>query len=788
LLVSASGAQVCALKGQDALTSLRLLDDPQQWPLFGRPQVDPAASDGTGSLVWTSQVVIEGMHCAACALNIEAAVAAVKGVMSVRVDGHGQRAEVVWRSDQAMPSQWMGAIDHAGYGVKPAHDMGRRAAREKQSRQALWQWLVAGFCMMQVMMYSVPVYVAEPGDISADMLGLLHWAGWVLCLPVMVFSSGPFWRQAWRDLQQGRIGMDLPVALGIGITFVISTAATWDPTGPLGSEVYFDSLTMFVFFLLTGRWLEGRMRERTAGALDALMNRLPEQVERMNAQGEFEKVALSALQLGDTVRVGPGQAFPADGRVAQGSTWVEEALLTGESRPLSRQVGDRVLAGSHNLRQSVDVVLTELGEATVYAHTVALMASAALSKPRLARMADRIAKPFLWAVLIAACGAAAWVWPVNPAQALMVAVSVLIVTCPCALSLATPAAMIAAAGNLARHGVLMRDLQSLEAMAAVDLVVWDKTGTLTSDTQSVLRVHAPQGVFVPDAQGMWGPEVLALWSSAAALAHHSLHPLSRALDTLDAPHVPTRDVSEHPGQGLHGEVWHAGRWSHMWLGSWSFGQSESNGMTRDLLAPCASVHLWGEAGWLASFEVSETLRPDAAKVLQTLQSQGLQVRILSGDRTQAVLDVAQRLGLRSDQVQGALSPQDKLDQVQSWQQQGWRIAVVGDGFNDMPVLAAANASIAVGQAIPLARSHSDAVVRGNHLWPVVQTLVLARRTMAVVRYNLLWAAVYNAVCIPLAVMGWMPAWVAGAGMALSSLFVVLHSLQLSRDQTLLSVD
>jgi Cu2+-exporting ATPase len=200
------------------------------------------------------------------------------------------------------------------------------------------------------------------------------------------------------------------------------------------------------------------------------------------------------------------------------------------------------------------------------------------------------------------------------------------------------------------------------------------------------------------------------------------------------------------------------------------------------------VHLWGEAGWLASFEVSETLRPDAAKVLQTLQSQGLQVRILSGDRTQAVLDVAQRLGLRSDQVQGALSPQDKLDQVQSWQQQGWRIAVVGDGFNDMPVLAAANASIAVGQAIPLARSHSDAVVRGNHLWPVVQTLVLARRTMAVVRYNLLWAAVYNAVCIPLAVMGWMPAWVAGAGMALSSLFVVLHSLQLSRDQTLLSVD
>jgi hypothetical protein len=204
----------------------------------------------------------------------------------------------------------------------------------------------------------VPVYVADPGDISPDMLALLHWAGWVLSLPVMVFSSGPFWRQALSDVRQGRIGMDVPVVLGMAITFVVSTAATWDPTGPWGAEVYFDSLTMFVFFLLTGRWLEGRMRDRTAGALDALMNRLPEQVQRLNAQGELETVAATVLQVGDTVRIGPGQAFPVDARVVQGSTWVEEALLTGESKPLARHVNDRVLSGSHNLRQTVDVVVT----------------------------------------------------------------------------------------------------------------------------------------------------------------------------------------------------------------------------------------------------------------------------------------------------------------------------------------------------------------------------------------------------------------------------------------------
>jgi Cu2+-exporting ATPase len=794
LLAPAIATRSPNVDGSPAQAALILLDDPRQWPLFGRQTVEPGGLTADTGLTWVSQVVILGMHCASCALNIEQTLLAQPGVVSARVDAHSQRAEVVWRSNQIKPSQWMGAVAQAGYQALPAHDSGRRAVREKQARQALWQWLVAGFCMMQVMMYSVPVYVADPGDIIPDMLALLHWAGWVLSLPVMVFSSGPFWRQALSDVRQGRIGMDVPVVLGLAITFVVSTAATWDPTGPWGAEVYFDSLTMFVFFLLTGRWLEGRMRDRTAGALDALMNRLPEKAQRLNAQGQLETVAATVLQVGDTVRIGPGQAFPADARVVQGSTWVEEALLTGESKPLARHVNDRVLSGSHNLRQTVDVVITAVGDATVYAQTVALMASAAISKPRLARLADRLAKPFLWFVLIAAFAAAAWAWPVNPGHALMVAVSVLIVTCPCALSLATPAAMLAAAGNLARHGVLIRDLQSLEAMAEVDLVAWDKTGTLTSDAQSVLRIHTPQGAGVPDAQGQWPPALLDAWSLAAALAQHSLHPMSRALDTLGIAHLPTRSVSELPGLGLQGEVWFAGQWQRCVLGAWSFGQSQiSSRLSGQGQAPAqqpmaAGVHLWGEAGWLASFEVSETLRTDASQALRTLEAMGLQIRVLSGDRPSAVAAVAQRLGLRPDQVQGGLSPQAKLNQLKAWQQQGHRVAVVGDGFNDMPVLAAAHASIAVGQAVPLARSRSDAVVRGERLWPVVQTLVLARRTMVVVRRNLAWAALYNAVCIPLAVLGWMPAWLAGAGMALSSLAVVLHALQLAHDRALLTAD
>ena len=376
----------------------------------------------------------------------------------------------------------------------------------------------------------------------------------------------------------------------------------------------------------------------------------------------------------------------------------------------------------------------------------------------------------------------------------MVAVAVLIVTCPCALSLATPAAMLAAAGNLARHGVLVRDLQSLEAMAEVDLVVWDKTGTLTTDAQSVLRIHTPQGAGVPNEQGEWPAASLTAWSLAAALAQHSLHPMSRALDTWGGTHLPTRSVSEHPGGGLQGEVWYAGQWQRCVLGAWSFGQTQmSNRLSGQDRAAAqqpmdAGVHLFDESGWVASFEVSETLRTDAPLVMRRLKAMGMQIRVLSGDRPSAVAAVAQRLGLRPDQVRGGLSPQDKLDLVQAWQKQGRMVLVVGDGFNDMPVLAAADASIAVGQAVPLARSRSDAVVRGERLWPVVQTLLLARRTMVVVRLNLWWAALYNAVCIPLAVLGWMPAWLAGAGMALSSLAVVLHALQLARERALLSVD
>ena len=397
----------------DPLTTLKMLDDEQEWNAFSKP--DPSASGR-----WESNVLIEGMHCAACALTIEDALRGVQGVCAVEVSAGGHRAKVVWESDKTAPSGWMHAIHQAGYRALPANDAFARERRQVESRKALWRMMVAGFCMMQVMMYAYPAYTAEPGDLSLELEQLLRWASWVLSLPVIFFSCAPFFANAWRDILHRRISMDLPVALGMLITFAVSTAGTFDPTGTFGHEVFFDSLTMFVFFLLAGRWLELRLRDKTAGALEALMNRLPDSVIRVHADGGFERVAVRRLKVGDVIRVLPGEAFPADGMLLAGVTSVDESLLTGESRPLTRKVGDELISGSHNLSSVVDMRVDRLGEHTRFAQIVSLMESASTTKPPLAKLADTIAKPFLVGVLIAAGLACAYWWPTDPEKALMV--------------------------------------------------------------------------------------------------------------------------------------------------------------------------------------------------------------------------------------------------------------------------------------------------------------------------------------------------------------------------------
>lgn len=740
---------------------LQLLDDPLEWSAFSRPDVRY-----TGC--WESNLLIEGMHCAACALTIEDALLRVPGVVKAEVSAGSHRARVVWSSDAVKPSGWMQAVQKAGYRAVPANDAFARERRKIESRKALWRLMVAGLCMMQVMMYAYPAYMAAPGDLTAEMEELLRWASWVLTLPVILFSCGPFFSNALRDIVNRRVSMDLPVALGMLITFVVSSAGTFDPQGIFGREVYFDSLTMFVFFLLSGRWLELRLRDRTAGALEALMNRLPDSVARQLADGTYERVPVRRLLPGDVIRVLPGEAFPADGVVLQGDTMVDEALLTGESRPVSRGVGGTVIAGSHNLSTVIQVRVDRVGGETRFAQIVALMESASTTKPPIARLADRIAKPFLIAVLLAAGLACAFWWSRDPGHALMVAVAVLIVTCPCALSLATPAAMLAAAGALARSGVLVRRLEAFEALATVDTVMFDKTGTLTRDALVLSSTQVREGVSVEQALTM-----------AAALAQHSLHPVSKALVAAaggvgDLHQWKADAVAEVVGQGVSGRVWLNG--TEVSCADLRLGSADFCGIN---MSRPESPHacLIDQHGWLATFELHEDVRPDAQPTVSALQQAGVAVHLLSGDGVVAAARVAVQVGVK--EFRGDCAPQDKLDFLQNSQHSGHKVAVVGDGLNDGPVLAGAHVSFAFGQAVPLAQAQADFVVLGDKLDVIAKTWFLARRTMLIVRQNLWWAAIYNAVCVPLAVVGWLPAWLAGLGMALSSLLVVLNALRLS---------
>jgi P-type Cu2+ transporter len=624
------------------------------------------------------------------------------------------------------------------------------ATRRAQDSLALWRLFVAAFCAMQVMMLATPSYVADAGTLGADVEQLLNRSAWMLTLPVMLFSAAPFFTSALSTLRAGRLGMDVPVALGIAIAFVASSGAAFDPDGVFGREVYFDSLTMFVSFLLAGRWLEARARHRAIETVERLAFGAPTTAWRLRGDGGIDAVAIDALVLGDRVRVPVGEAFPADGCIEDGNTSADESLLTGESRPVLKARGDAAVGGSLNRGAPVVMRVERAGADTRAAQIATLMREALTRRPEVLRAADRIAAPFLAAVLLLAAGAAAWWWSVDPSRALWVAVSVLVVTCPCALSLATPSALLAATSGLARRGVLLRRIEAIESLARVRHVMLDKTGTVT-ESQPVLRESSAS----PAAD------------LAASLAAWSTHPLSRALVAARPQACPVawRDVREVPGCGLEGTDAQGRRFR---LGSAAWVGTEP---------PCELA--FGTAGEPSTvFAFDEALRADAAAAVRALHADGIAVTLLSGDSQPRVARLAERLGLLH--AIDSATPERKLDAMRHAQSRGDIVVMIGDGVNDAPVLAQADVSFAMPQGAQIARTTADAVLLSGHLGDVVSSIHLARRTVRVMRQNLAWAALYNAACVPLAVSGHLPPWAAGLGMAASSLLVVLNALRLSR--------
>jgi len=726
----------------------------------GSAQPPVAPADGIAE----ATLRIGGMHCAACAPVVEGALRGVPGVLSARVSAASGSGSVRWDRAHASVEALLQAVHDAGYSARVERGASARLEREAEARRALWRLFVAALCAMQVMMFATPAYVSAPGDLAPDLQRLLAWAQWLLTLPVLGFAAAPFFAGALSSLRHRRIGMDVPVSLGLGVAFVASSGAAFDPGGAFGHEIYFDSIAMFVAFLLGARWLEMRARHRAEALLETATARLPERVLRVRADGGVDEVDMGELRAGDSVRVPRGQAFAADGVLVDGRTEADESLLSGESLPRAKQPGDAVVAGSINLAAPVLMRVERVGAQTRYEAIVALMRSARSERPPSLAAADRWAAVFLWGVLVLAAAAGVAWQAIDPTRAVWVVVSVLIVTCPCALSLATPAALIAAAGAMARRGVVLRRLDAIDKLARTSTLFVDKTGTLTEAQLQCVGVER----LADDA----ATTLESLQPIAASLAAWSHHPLARSLTNGSAgASAPSwQRVHEEPGRGVEavdpqGRRWRLG--APLWAGA--------RGEVGDA---AAQVVLGRDGVALLRFTFDETLRPGAAAVVQALRDDGVQVRLLSGDSPQRAMRMAARLGL--DGAAGGLWPESKLAAVQAAQRGGAVVAMVGDGINDAPVLARADVSFAMGEGAAVARTQADGVLVSNRLQDLLTARALARRTMRVARQNLAWAGLYNLACVPLALAGLLPPWLAGLGMASSSLLVVLNSLRLLR--------
>jgi len=750
-----------------------------EWTRWDETAAAAGLVHGTGSDRCEVALLLEGLTCGACVWLIETWLARQPGIVEARINFANRRAVVAWNPGATRLSHVLRAVAAIGYRAHP-YDPARSEVLARTERRALLlRMAVALLAMMQVMMFAIPQYLSSDG-VAAEQQRLLEWASFVLTLPALVYSAAPFFRGAWRDVVHLRLGMDVPVALGIGAAFAASAWATFTGSG----AVYYDSVTMFIALLLIARYGELVARQKAGAAIELVARQRPAVAERIDAwpdRDSAETIAAAQLASGDFVLVRPGSVVPADGEIVDGHSHVEEAMLTGESLPHTRKPGDAVLAGSLNRDGPLVVRVHAAGEATRLASVLRLVERAASERPAVARLADRAAAWFVGGLLLLALGTAFVWWHVDPARMLPVTVALLVVSCPCALSLATPAALAAAAGSLARAGVVLSRSNALESLARVTHVVLDKTGTLT---EGRIRLSAC-------ATAHRSSQAVAI-ALAAAVDARSEHPLARALQdaaaamangaTIDVVREPdTLDFRQVTGEGVEctvdGARVRVGRPD--FVAALSGAMPELLRLVADDKGHCGAVAGLGDAhGWHALFTFSDELRPGAATLVAQLRVLGITPVLLSGDRPASVDAVARTLGL-SD-AHGNLTPDDKRAAIARLQEKGAVVAMVGDGINDAPALAQAQVSISLGTATPLAQHTADVVILSDRVERAALALREARRTLAVIRENLAWAAAYNAVAIPAAAFGFVTPVVAAIGMSVSSLVVVANALRLTR--------
>ncbi|MFD1214995.1 heavy metal translocating P-type ATPase [Microbulbifer celer] len=760
------------------------IDD--RWSAYDLPEVQSAfVRNVEPSRHRIASLLVGGITCAACVWLIEKHLGQIPGVEKISVNASTQRAQILFAADSVRVSQLFAGLAEIGYRPAPATAANSEQLIQQERRASMRRLGVAGLGTMQVMMFAIALYFGASDGIEHQFEQFFRWVSLIVATPVVCYAAQPFFAAGWRGLRTRHLTMDVPVSLAIGLAYSASVYATVFGTG----EVYFESVSMFTFFLLLGRSVEMRARHRAGLASGGLAQLLPLAAMRLDpdtplGSGQAENgtadrvqsVPVAALKPGDHVLLRPGDTVPADGEVIDGESGVDESLLSGESALQQKRVGSHVFAGSVNSDSSLVIKVIAAGEGTRLSAIERLVESAQLEKPDQVALADRIAGRFVAAVLVIACAAFAFWWQRDPSEAFWIALSVLVVTCPCALSLATPAALAAATLRMQQLGLLVAKGHVLEALPRLTRVIFDKTGTLTEGEPRLVHVHLLRD----------GWDATRARDVSAALEARNNHPLARAFrpwsGNLNA--VKLRSVT---GKGVEG--WIDARCYRLGRVEFALELAGAQSPERETRQSDAVQMPSENAQWLMLADVDgpvawlglgDAVRDSAASAVTSLQREGLSAELLSGDASSEVARLATEVGL-TQYIAGA-TPEHKLARLQAAQSSGERILMVGDGINDVPVLSGADVSVAMMSAADLAQSRADAILLQGDLRALPRAFALAQKCRTIIRQNLVWAILYNLLALPLAFMGLVPPWAAALGMSLSSLIVVANALRLSRWQ------
>jgi len=718
---------------------------------LGLPTVFSRAAEEIGVGEFQLELGVEGIHCAACIRLIENALTENEDVTAARVNMSTERVTFAWKGAVERGDMFAHQIEKLGYKLYDLSQKERTAKLDDTEKELIKSIAVAGFAAGNLMLVSVGLWTTTAETMGLATRDLFHWVSALIALPTVAYSGRPFFRSAIGVLRQGHTNMDVPISLAVILACLMSISEAVRG----GEHVYFDSAAMLLFFLLIGRFLDARAKGKARQSASTLLSKLGG-TAAVYQNGELVRLPVKDLKADMKVLVAAGENIPADGVLLTGSSEVDQSLINGETMPLAVKEGDHVFAGTVNLLAPITVLIEKASNKSLLSEIVRMMEVAEQGAAKYVRLADKAAS--LYTPVVHAFGALTffgwWLLMSAPWQvSLLHAVTVLIITCPCALGLAVPVVQVLASGELLKKGVLLKSGDALERLSSVDTIVFDKTGTLT--------------IGVPELTGgTYGPEELKL---AAALASKSVHPLSKAVVAAYSGKLLEIDVKEVPGKGL--EATYNGQ--HVRLGSrrWCGPSGDQNEEVLELW-----LSLGNEA--VARFHFADQLRSDAAATVERLKSQGYEVHLLSGDRCATADFVAKSLGI--EKVKAEVTPTEKCDYLNTLRTEGAKVLMVGDGLNDAPALAAAEASMSPSSAIDIAQNTADIVFQGDLLGPVADTLGVAHRSTKLVKQNFGLAVVYNIVAIPLAVMGYVTPMIAAAAMSGSSLLVILNAFRLKR--------